>query len=1059
MNRTQTTPKLALRVSLLMAIVATLLAVLPSFTPRSVRGATQTHARALVLVNTASVRYNDFTRYIRPYLDHFGMAYVTVDISTAAVPSDLASNALIIIGHRELDANRMLLSSAEETLIVDAVNGGTGLVNFDSALVTTGSTPRYQYPQTIFGFGYTSAPASANLQIVSNPSVGGYVVGLQSANAAYTLKQSIAPQGVTPGTGAATLARIGSSPLLVAKNYGAGRAIQWTSYDWIRADTWGFVHGLDDLIWRSIVWAARKPFVMQGLPPMMVMRVDDSTGPYWWVDTANQYGIKPWSGYFLDDQDAEDAAELKRLVDAGNLTTSVHARKTDVSFYYNHEVGPRTDQQIQQYYADATAFHVNNDIPISKYVVPHYYEMGTNVFAGLKNWGVEFIGTVVTPGDEYGRDRLAAGPFNRYESPCSSSCDAPLYYADYLDIPGKPEYDGDFFVVNTEIRDTTGYEWFPGNDVEETIDRGYEQLKRAFDGMSLGMLMTHEYYIQWTWRSNWELIMEGLTERLAPFDPSYVTLDYAAQYVRAAHTSNISDSVYDPALQRIATTLTGSADMPTKFYLFTDSGGQIESRFVDVPAFSGTTQVTTSVDAPAPTNTPTATRTMAPTHTSTSIPTATQTAVSTPAATATPTAAPIRINLWEDAHQSPVLPTTSDASQLDDSDNQWTEFFWSGRGYPGIFASYNEQPPLLRFSAPVPNGSYTLVANLYWNHNLRYRWGFSAATADRYAIDITSGDSGNFSEYTLGTVSVTDGSFELYTQGATALPGGGSYPFYGWSWLRLVPQSTPLPTMTPLPSPTGTAQPTNTPSPTSTPLPTPTAAPIRINLWEDAHQNPALVTTSNVGDLDDSDNQWTEFFWSGRGYPGIFASYNEQPPLLRFSAPVPNGSYTLVANLYWNHNLRYRWGFSAATADRYAIDITSGDSGNFSEYTLGTVSVTDGSFELYTQGATALPGGGSYPFYGWSWVRLIPQAAQDAAGEPAAIEPDPPPAAAQATATASPQPSSPAPAQPQPTAVAAPQPSSPAAAQPQPTTLPTSQPSRGAPQRGRTTIFVPMAEN
>ena len=59
------------------------------------------------------------------------------------------------------------------------------------------------------------------------------------------------------------------------------------------------------------------------------------------------------------------------------------------------------------------------------------------------------------------RPRLMMGPFNRYETACNSECSAPVYYADYLNIPGHPEFNGQFFNVITEIRDVTGYEWAP----------------------------------------------------------------------------------------------------------------------------------------------------------------------------------------------------------------------------------------------------------------------------------------------------------------------------------------------------------------------------------------------------------------------------------------------------------------------------------------------------------------------------------------------------------------------------------------------------------------------
>ncbi|GEM_PF-5461870 len=57
-------------------------------------------AEAVVLVNSASSDYADFAQYIRPYLDHFGIPYTTLDIATTPVPPSIADYALILISHR-----------------------------------------------------------------------------------------------------------------------------------------------------------------------------------------------------------------------------------------------------------------------------------------------------------------------------------------------------------------------------------------------------------------------------------------------------------------------------------------------------------------------------------------------------------------------------------------------------------------------------------------------------------------------------------------------------------------------------------------------------------------------------------------------------------------------------------------------------------------------------------------------------------------------------------------------------------------------------------------------
>ncbi len=64
---------------------------------------------------------------------------------------------------------------------------------------------------------------------------------------------------------------------------GAGQLLSWASTDWMDTRVLGPLAGLDDLFWRGLVWAARKPFCLRGLPPLVTMRVDDvaGTGGHW----------------------------------------------------------------------------------------------------------------------------------------------------------------------------------------------------------------------------------------------------------------------------------------------------------------------------------------------------------------------------------------------------------------------------------------------------------------------------------------------------------------------------------------------------------------------------------------------------------------------------------------------------------------------------------------------------------------------------------------------------------------------------------------------------------
>lgn len=595
-----------LRWSRLMSSLVVFSLLTAALTPaaRIAHAATSLRADAVVLVNSASAGYLDFQHYIQPYLNHFGVPYTTLDISAASVTSAIGDYALIIIGHRQLDTAGIYLDNVEQAAITSAVNSGSGLVNFDGDLADGSNAGRYSFIQDIFHFSYSAAEPG---QIVSyyltepGPAMH-YIVTNHSGWQEVPLKQSINVTRVNVplaahvtelmSVDADPLAPPIALPLLLIADYGQGRAVQWLSYDWMKHAVKGPMYTFDDEVWRGLVWAARKPFVMQALPPLVTMRVDDVDAPTMWVPAANDYGFKPWLGVFLNGINAAEANLLRPLISAGQTTLAIHATSSSEHFYFDHANETNlSDAAVAANFAAGTAFHTNYNLPISKFVVGHNYELGSNVFEELDAWGVEFVAMPMNPGLPEDSDWVMNGPYRLYETGRSFD-DDPFTYADYLAVPGHPELNGQFFNCFTEIRDNAGYEWYPViNDVELSVKRGTEQLERALENLALATLFTHEYEFDAVSEANWRAMLQGISQNIDGYAPRYVTMDYACQYVRAQYTSSISASTYDPILRQLTTTLVGSTDLATDFYVFTEEGETIDHEFVSVPVFSGSIDV------------------------------------------------------------------------------------------------------------------------------------------------------------------------------------------------------------------------------------------------------------------------------------------------------------------------------------------------------------------------------------------------------------------------------------------------------------------------------------
>jgi len=69
-------------------LVIVLLSLITFSDPMKVSSAGDVRTDAVVLVNQNSSSYLDFQHYIQPYLDHFGVPYTILDISSEAVGVD-----------------------------------------------------------------------------------------------------------------------------------------------------------------------------------------------------------------------------------------------------------------------------------------------------------------------------------------------------------------------------------------------------------------------------------------------------------------------------------------------------------------------------------------------------------------------------------------------------------------------------------------------------------------------------------------------------------------------------------------------------------------------------------------------------------------------------------------------------------------------------------------------------------------------------------------------------------------------------------------------------------
>lgn len=547
--------------------------------------------KALIIVNSASTSYSDYVNYIRPYLDNFGIPYDVCNVNATSLPS-FNDYAIIVFGHKNVYSSGYPITALEQ-----AVSDGVGLCSFDPHL--------FDY-MSKFNIPITQRSVSYNMISILNTTH--YITkyhapdSYNSTNNTVSLLNSftlVQKSNLTGGLDLAVMSSGGqTASLLQITNYGNGKIVKWSGYDWIFESILGPVYGMDDLLWRSIIWAARKPFAMQGMPPIITMRVDDvagsgpgSTYSFEWVKICNEYGIIPWCGTFNSSIPKAYIPVLKSLIDNNHATASPHAFSTNDYIYFNHDniTNPPFDPAART--RIARDFYLQNGLKISKYFVPHYYEVSSTALSEIYAMGGEFLGIHMLPDNLYymtggNSPWLNCGPYriNRYGTDYSAR---PVYYGGYVNFNGIS-----FFNCVTEIRDDGGYEWYPDNDVVSTSARGIRHLRRAMNSMVLPALFTHERYLEKISLANWREIIRQITSAMNEYNPQYTSIDYAIQYIRAKNNIKITNVTDNPG--NIQISYTGNNDLDTKCYLFTENNGQINYRFVVLPQIKGTNQVVVS---------------------------------------------------------------------------------------------------------------------------------------------------------------------------------------------------------------------------------------------------------------------------------------------------------------------------------------------------------------------------------------------------------------------------------------------------------------------------------
>ena len=449
---------------------------------------------------------------------------------------------------------------------------------------------------------------------------------------------------LTNATGT-VIARLGNDPLVLATTFGAGRAVYFGTLDYLHADRFGFLMGVDDLFWRSLVWAARKPFVLRGYPRLWSLQMDDDK-PGWGsrvndLFDTNLTGLKnadgtggPWkvTGYLFTDNVASGSADRASVIaniNAGKLEVSPHSFGDAVlgNMYWNSSNGQLTDQQ---WLANMSAIDTWKQgsggadvIPsFSRSVIGHYWDLSDNIGYDLWNhFGFRYVTSIQKPGfqaaaQNNGAERLPARSFWSYEMPPKTPVNPnyttenyPLFFADDYQIRSRSSLPAQtFFLFATQYTDFARYgrvdfTWPGAFSTTQTVAGSISQLQqytwRHWSSLGPVQLFTHDSLnYEASTVSDRQSVIAQSSSWLNANGVRHVFMDDLGDYIYARTKSTLIRAAYDGA--EITYTFTGTganADgnpIPTRVAIFQ---GDDEGLWQTIPGFSNGLTIALNISA------------------------------------------------------------------------------------------------------------------------------------------------------------------------------------------------------------------------------------------------------------------------------------------------------------------------------------------------------------------------------------------------------------------------------------------------------------------------------
>ena len=558
-----------------------------------------------VVVDTGAEAWPAVDETIFAALQHLGLPYRVLDLSQERLRAEaLGGFRAILLAQGHLGSR---LFAADAEALQAAVRTGTGLVCFDGDLNA--------YPAALRGvFGLSGDGITIQRQRVRLSRDDHFISATRERGETLSFDRPIDVCRVdAPGWADPThclLATDDGWPALVVRTFDKGQVVVWTLSPlvWSQA-CFGHGMGLDDLFWKGIVWAARKPFVMRAMPPFVTFVLDDASSSYnhfRYLDTFNQHGYIPHVGVYLEDVDkvmhdvaGQDSQALKAKYDTGLATVAAHGFSYDHEIFYNHvDRCAWPDDVVADNFRRFDQTFKEWGIEHSRMLNAHFGEVGLNALPYLHERGIEFLATTMPYGQGWFEPEATRrhwkdpAPYHNIGFVFDNQPGAPDFFVTTAGLKPRQMAGAPFIAVDFLWGHTIFWDEHPaGNNPAGAADQALAQIRRGLDSLFYGELMSHEQRLAVLSMRELDETLTLIDRGLAKHSYTHRSYEYIAEYARSKVNSRLTAVNVDGGGQ-VTCDLAGRTSLTTSLYLFSEAAGAVQQRFVDVPPFTGSVRVT-----------------------------------------------------------------------------------------------------------------------------------------------------------------------------------------------------------------------------------------------------------------------------------------------------------------------------------------------------------------------------------------------------------------------------------------------------------------------------------